>query len=310
DLAHLAHTAAELDQRLVVWLARSRKASTLRPIYEQVLTQLRWWTRSSYPALLGQIATRRNAGGESILRPLEVAPATEQATGPQPVASLHDTLQVLDSTRAWLHQHPGQASYRHILAATRLAVTVTAVAERHQAPVPAEATAWGQVARRLDEFTGLDGRKPDRLAQELDNASRWLRDQTRQPGVEPQAQLRLLVQQLPGLAHQLDLTFTAAVRRARLCVAHYRLGRSTSASIHPAEARWQRATLADSQVSAVRRALDGIASGSVPGRRATSRRATSAARSAYPKPPSGAGETRQVTATAQHPRSRAPSRAK
>lgn len=76
DLAQLAHTTAELDRRLVGWLSRSRKASTLRPVYDRVLTRLRGWTRSGYPALLGQIATRRTAGGESILRPLEVAPAT------------------------------------------------------------------------------------------------------------------------------------------------------------------------------------------------------------------------------------------
>jgi hypothetical protein len=97
-------TAVAQPRRLLGWLARSRPARTLRPVYQPVADRLRWWTRGPHPRLLQRIAD--SSSGESVLRLLELAPATERSTGPRPVASLRDVLDTLDATRGWLQQHP------------------------------------------------------------------------------------------------------------------------------------------------------------------------------------------------------------
>jgi hypothetical protein len=309
DLARLAAGMIELDRRLPAWLSRGRTPRTLRPVYQPALDRVRWWTRSRYPTILNQIAGQ--VSGESVLRRLDTAPATELSRAARQVNSLDDIDSVLDTARAWLHQHPGRAQYTHLVATTRLAVLISTSAARTDPDSPLDpasyAHQWAQVANKLQPLTGLEQTRTDTLLQELDTASDWLRLQTRAQLADPAhpgrqadpdwrtAQPRLLGK-LPGLAAQLDRALAAATTRGHLCVSQFGLDTSrTRRGIYYAKARWRKAKTNDTEIRALRTRLATAAKTPTDHEQALRRALgdpVALARSSYPTPPEHAPAAR------------------
>lgn len=269
DLAQLASHMIEIDRQLPAWLSRGRTPRTLRAVYQPAIDRVRWWTRSRYPSLLNEIAGQAN--GESVLRMLNTAPSTELSTAARQVNSIGDVADVLDTARAWLHQHPGRAQYAHLVAATRLAVVISNSAARIDPNGTLDTRSyvhrWAQVAKKLQPLTGLDQANPDTLLQALDTASDWLRQQARthladpnqraQPNPNWQAAQPQLLGKLPGLATQLDRALAAATIRGHLCVNQSELDSSrTRRGIFYAKARWRKAKPDNDEVRALRGRLE------------------------------------------------------
>jgi len=178
DIAALAVAAIDVDRRMPRWLTGHGNDRTLYTIHRAAVDRIRWWTSGGYPAALRGIAA--SAAGQSVLRLLEVAPATEQSPPARPVTALSDVAAVLHVARAWLMQHPGDIQLRHLSAATRLAVTVTAAHQRlgvddHPADPGWQHNRWRAVATLLPRFTDLGAtRPPPPLVGQLDAAADWL----------------------------------------------------------------------------------------------------------------------------------------
>jgi hypothetical protein len=273
DISRLTTDAIDVDRRLAGWLSRGRPARTLKPVYRPVTDRLRWWTRGHYPTVLHDIAGQHS--GESVLRLLDVAPATERSTGARQVASPHDVVAVLDTARAWLQQQPSQAQLVHVRALTRLAATITQGASAlgpetvGTAEGGAYAHRWHQIARKLQNVVGLDDR-PDQLVREVVAATDWLHEQfqaqvvtRRQTGAVPEewrTGVSTMLGRLPTLAGQLDLAVIAAVSRGELCVPQHELDLSApKRGVFHAKAGWRKALLGDDQVRILRHHLVGAA---------------------------------------------------
>jgi hypothetical protein len=309
DLARLAAGMTELDRRLPAWLSRAHSPRTLRPVYQPALDRVRWWTRSRYPTILNQIAGQ--ATGESVLRRLDTAPATEPSRAARQVRSLGDINDVLDTARAWLHQHPGRAQYTHLVAATRLAVLISTHAARIDPDSPLDpasyARQWAQVANKLQSLTGLEQTSTDALLQELDTASDWIRLQVRtqltdpaHPGSQADLDWRTarprLLGKLPGLAAQLNRALAATTTRGQLCVNQSGLDTSrTRRGIFYAKERWRKAKTNDTEVRALRTRLATAAKAPTDHEQALRRALgdpVALARSSYPTPPEQAPAAR------------------
>jgi hypothetical protein len=273
DIARLASDTLTVDRRMIGWLARGRPATTLRPVFQPVTDHLRWWTGGNYPTVLHGIASHGH--GTSLLRLLDVAPATEPSTAAaRPVASLHDVAAVLDSTRAWLRQHPSQAQLSDIIAATRLAITVTAYATKVGSNGPVDphqqARRWSHIAKALPNLAGLERTQPGRLRQDLEAAADWLRTNLNAlsaAGAAADAQpaarrddCSAMLHRLPGLAAELGRAIDIGLARGHLCVAHTDLDLSAPRrGVYRATTRWRRASPADQEVRALRRRLTAAA---------------------------------------------------
>jgi hypothetical protein len=272
DLARIATDMIDADRRLLGWLARGRPARTLRPVYQPVTERLRWWTRSPYPRLLRRIAD--SSPGESVLRLLETAPATERSTGPRPVASLRDVLHTLDTTRAWLEQHPQTTHLAHARAVARLAVTITRGATDSNPPgnpgAGADAYRWERIAKKLQDLGELEAGNRDHLVGELAAAADWLHHQLRAhqearsagTGSDPawREALSMLNRKLPALAKQIDGVVAAATTQGQLCVPQAELDMTaTRRGIFMAKPSWRQATPTDRPIEELRRELNGAA---------------------------------------------------
>jgi hypothetical protein len=271
DLARIATDMIDADRRLLGWLARGRPARTLRPVYEPATDRLRWWTRSPYPRLLRRVAD--SSPGESVLRLLDTAPATERSTGPRPVASLSDVLYTLDSTRAWLEEHPQTTHLAHARAAARLAVTITrgaADSTPHNLDAGADAHRWQGIAKKLQDLVELEAGNRDHLVAELTAANDWLHHQLRTPqavraagrGNDPtwREVLSTLKGRLPALAKQINGVIAAATTQGQLCVPQAELDMSASRrGVFMAKPSWRQATPTDRPIEAIRRELHGAA---------------------------------------------------
>ena len=274
DVAQLASGALAADRRLVGWLARGGPARTLRPVYRPMVDRLRWWTGGNYPAVLRDIA--RQETGESVMRLLAVAPATEQSTGPRQIGSLDDVVDVLDTARAWLRQHPSRAQHAHIVTVTRLAVTVTAAAVRHDVNGLTDARylgqRWSSVAKALSDFAGLERGKPDAMVHDLSAAADYLRARIQPKRADPlddhavlpahwRSGLSALLGKLPGLAAELDRAVATAIARGQLCIPQAQLDLSAPhRGIYYAKTQWQKATNDHEEVQALRHRLTTAAS--------------------------------------------------
>jgi hypothetical protein len=273
DLARLATEMIDVDRRLVGWLARGRPVRTLRPVYEPVTDRLRWWTRSPYPRLLHRVAD--SSAGESVLRALETAPATERSTGPRPITSLNDVLHTIDTTRAWLEQHPQTTHLAHARAVARLAVTITRGAAASNPPGDpagdrAEAHRWARIVRRLRNLGELGAGDRDHLVAELLTANDWLHHQLHAHNDAGRATiggdaawreaLSTLKGRLPALAKQIDGVVAAATTQGQLCVPQAALDMSAPRrGIFMAKAGWRQATPTDHPIETLRSDLTSAA---------------------------------------------------
>jgi hypothetical protein len=251
-------------------LARGRPARTLRPVYEPVADRLRWWTRSPYPRQLRRIAD--SSPGESVLRLLETAPATERSTGSRPVASLRDVLHTLDTTRAWLEQHPQTTHLAHARAVARLAVTITRGAadtsSQNDPDAGADAYRWGRISKKLQDLGELKAGDRDHLVGELAAANDWLHhhlrahQQARSTGSDPawREALSTLKRRLPAFATQIDGVVAAATTQGQLCVPQAKLDMSAPRQgVFQAKPSWRQATPTDHPIEALRRELHAAA---------------------------------------------------
>jgi hypothetical protein len=271
DLARVATEVIDVDRRLLGWLARSRPARTLRPVYQPVAERLRWWTRGPYPRLLRRVAD--SSPGQSVLRLLDTAPVTERSTGPRPVTSLHEVLRTVDATRAWLEQHPQTTHLAHARAAARLATTITrgAASSSHDQPgAAADVHRWEQISKKLRDLGELGAGNRDQLARELLAADDWLQHQLdahqqTQPastGPDPTwtAELPTLRGRLPALAKQIDGVVAAATAQGQLLVPQAELDMSAPRrGVFHAKPRWRKATPSDQPIKTLRRELEGAA---------------------------------------------------
>jgi hypothetical protein len=270
DLARIATEVIDVDRRLLGWLARGRPARTLRPVYEPVTDRLRWWTRSPYPRLLRRVVD--SSPDESVLRLLVTVPATERSTGSRPVASLRDVLHTVDTTRAWLEQHPQTTHLAHARAVARLAVTITrgaADSNPHNLDAGADAHRWQGIAKRLQDLGELEAGNRDDLVAELTAANDWLHHQLRTPqaaraaagrGDDPtwREALLTLKGRLPALAKQIDGVVAAATIQGQLCVPQAELDMSAPRrGVFMAKPSWRQATPTDRPIEAIRRELHG-----------------------------------------------------
>jgi len=268
DIAALALAAVAADRRMPRWLTGRGTDRTLHTVYRPATDRIRWWTGSGYPAALRGIAasTAGETAGQSVLRLLEVAPATEQSPPIRPVTSLSDVAAVLQVARAWLMQHPGDMQLRHLCAATRLAITIAAVHQRlgggdHPTDPGWQLDRWRAVATWLPRFTdGGATRPPPRLVVQLDAATDWLHthltaDLAAVPAAvpvdrAPDGRVQLLGA-LPGLADALrvGLLALAAPADARFPPRLYARGAAIDLESTPrrgifyARARWEPAGL-------------------------------------------------------------------
>jgi len=260
DIAALAVAAVAADRRMPRWLTGRGTDRTLRTVYRTATDRIRWWTGSGYPAALRGIAasTAGQSAGQSVLRLLEVAPATEQSPPIRPVTSLSDVAAVLQVARAWLMQHPGDMQLRHLTAATRLAVTIAAAHQRladgdHPADPGWHLNRWRAVATWLPRFTdGGATRPPPPLVVQLDTATDWLHTHLAAVSAAgpvdraPDGRRRLLGA-LPGLADALraGVLALAAPAEARFPPRLYARGAAIDLESIPrrgifyARARWE-----------------------------------------------------------------------
>ena len=309
DLARIATDMIDADRRLLGWLARGRPARTLRPVYKPVTDRLRWWTRSPYPRLLRRVA--ESSPGESVLRLLDTAPATERSTGPRPVASPRDVLYTLDSTRAWLEEHPQTTHLAHARAAARLAVTITrgaADSDPRHLDAGADAHRWQGIAKRLQDLGELEAGNRDHLVAELTAANDWLHHQLRTPqaaraagrGNDPtwHEALLTLKGRLPALAKQIDGVVAAATTQGQLCVPQAELDMSAPRrGVFMAKPSWRQATPTDRPIEAIRRELHGAARVPADGEQALRQALgdpAALARLAFAQPPTPSSESERT----------------
>jgi hypothetical protein len=199
-----------------------------------------------------------------VLRLLEPAPVTDRSTGPRPVGSLRDVLHTLDTTRAWLQQHPQQAHLAHARAAARLAVTIAHGVPGGRTGGPTNARRWEQIARKLHDLTELGDARSDHLLHELEAAQGWLHHQLgAHQAADPTAgdpnwrdAVSTLQGRLPALAEQIDRYISVATSRGQLCVPQAELDMNgPRRGIYYAKAGWRRATPTDDPIQTLRSAL-------------------------------------------------------
>jgi hypothetical protein len=304
DIARLASQAIETDRRLLSWLARGRPARTLRPVYQPVADRLRWWTRGPYPRLLQRIAD--SSSGQSVLRLLEPAPATERSTGPRPITSLRDLLDTIDATHTWLQQHPQTRDLAYARAVTRLAVTITRgvtdLNPQGHSSTGGHAYRWEQIAKKLHNIAELDRGRHDHLVHELVAANDWLHHElrARKATGSPNTQhwhdaLSTMQDKLPALAAQLNHVVGAAVTQGQVCVSQAELDMTAPRrGIFLAKARWRRAAPADDAIQALRHELDDAARTPIDREQALRQalgNPVAIARSAFPQPLTPGGAT-------------------
>jgi hypothetical protein len=247
DIATLSTTAIAIDRALLRWLNNRAAPQTLRPLYEDTTATMTWWTTSNYPATLSQLA--RTSRKDSLIRLLDTAPATETSTGPRHVHSLADVSAILDTTRAWMTQHPRETSLRHIRATTRLAYTIATTANRlHIADTTRyRASRWLAAANSLNGPADLLGPIHPTISQDLDKATAWLRDHhtphqsPRTPTAVRDAELLNLTLKLPALAAQLHTATRSLVLRGQLLVSRSELEASPRSGLFHAKTMWRRA---------------------------------------------------------------------
>ncbi|GIH21196.1 hypothetical protein [Rugosimonospora africana] len=267
DIATLAITAVAIDRALLRWLNSHTASQTLRPLYEDTTATMTWWTTSNYPATLRQLA--RSSRNDSIVRFLDVAPATESSTGPRQIRSLTDVSTILDSIRAWMTQHPQDTSLRHIRAATRLALTIATTADTLNV-VPAgkhRARRWLAAANSLEGIADLLGPIHPTISQDLKKATDWLRDHYT-PGQLPESPATLqktellnLTLKLPDLAAQLHIVAHDLLHRGQLLVCHRLLDSMPRNGLFHATTTWSHARPNESATAILLNRLRNVAVG-------------------------------------------------
>ncbi len=258
DVARVALQALETDRDLRIWLLRHGAPHTIGALYEATGERMRWWTRGNFDNALRTIAARHIQ--ESVVRLLDVAPATEPSTAPRAVTSLDEIARAIETGRAWFTQNSGAAGLAHIRAAIHLGATVAAAAVRlHTNPSAPDPTVhlrrWTALGTSALNLADLGG--PDRPAvvQEMRYAADWLRMQLRdhlERGTTPEDwphQLRRMTGRLPGLAAALYLAASGTVTRGEMLARPADLYHSsTRGGVFYARTDWQPAHVDNSDV--------------------------------------------------------------
>lgn len=246
EVAHIATWLLAIDSEVLTMLHSTGNSTATNHLYLTTTAKLAWWTGSRYPDVLSRLA--ESARPALLLRTLAVAPPTEQSAIRPHIRDLKQVADLLQTTRAWLVQHPADTGVHHIRSAARLALTISAAGKLlTPTPLTGDGTArWAAVLTSIEPLADIGGPIHSDISHQLDDAASWLRNQfarSRRFGTPipfRHEQLTSLATDLPDLADQLRTAMHRLASHRRLLIRHNSLAAEPIAGIHRAEETWHR----------------------------------------------------------------------